>query len=125
MFAVIYKFKLQPHQEETYLLHWKKIANFFIKHRGAIGSCLHKGDDGIWVAYSRWPDKATRDASWSGEPTPISDLPEDIRASIQIMQVIKEENCTLGYDYDELCLTVVEDLLLTPIKNLHSATLEN
>ncbi len=124
MFAVIYKFKLKPSQEELYRYHWNIIAQHFIKHRGAIGSCLHKGDDGIWVAYSRWPDKATRDTSWSGDLAPISDLPEDIRSSIHIMQVIKEENCALGYDYDELCLTVVEDLL-TFTKNLHSTTLEN
>ena len=117
MFAVIYKFKLKPSQEELYKVHWNVIAQQFIKHRGAIGSCLHKGENGIWVAYSRWPNKETRDASWSGEPTPRNDLPEDICASIQIMQRIKEENCAQGYDYDELCLTVVEDFLLGRCSN--------
>ena len=38
MFAVIYKFKLKPSQEELYQLHWQKIASYFIESRGAIGS---------------------------------------------------------------------------------------
>jgi hypothetical protein len=111
MFAVIYKFKLKPAQEELYQHHWNKIANFFIKHRGATGSCLHKGDNGLWVAYSRWPDKKTRDASWPGEKSPNNELPEDIKHSIQIMQTIKKENSELEADYEEICLNVINDLL--------------
>ena len=111
MFAVIYKFKLKPAQEELYQYHWHKIAHFFIEHRGAIGSCLHKGDKGLWVAYSRWPDKQTRDASWPGEKSPDKTLPEDIRHSIQIMQTIKKENKDLEEAYEEICLEVVNDLL--------------
>lgn len=113
MFAVIYKFKLKPSQEELYQLHWQKIASFFIESRGAIGSCLHKGDDGIWIAYSRWPDKATRDASWPGEDTPNNELPEDISNSVKIMQTIKKENSDMEDDYEEFCLNVVNDLLCT------------
>ena len=114
MFAVIYRFKLKAYQEKLYRYHWNKIVHYFINNCGAIGSCLHKGEDNIWVAYSRWPDKATRDASWPGEKTPKDDLPEDIRDSIQFMQAIKQENRDLKNDDDELCLTVVEDCLLEP-----------
>lgn len=79
MFAVIYKFKLKAQQEDLYQYHWHKIANFFIEHRGAISSCLHKGDVGLWVAYSRWPDKEARDASWPGEEASNDELQETIR----------------------------------------------
>lgn len=113
MFAVIYKFKLKSAQEKQYQEHWHKIANFFIQSRGAIGSCLHKGEDGLWIAYSRWPDKATRDASWPGDDLPNNDFPEDIRHSIEIMQAIKKENSGMNDDYEEFCLTVVADLLCT------------
>lgn len=41
MFAVIYQFKLKPHQETTYKKCWSKIADYFLEKRGAIGSCLH------------------------------------------------------------------------------------
>jgi hypothetical protein len=110
-FAVIYKFKLKPDQEQIYQDHWHKIASFFIESRGAIGSCLHKGEGNYWLAYSRWPDKATRDASWPGDNDPNNTLPEDIYESIQIMQAIKKENSILDNAYEEFCLNVVEDLL--------------
>ncbi|MBA2657246.1 MAG: hypothetical protein H0U70_09760 [Tatlockia sp.] len=111
MFAVIYKFKLQAHQEELYQSHWHKVARFFIENRGAIGSCLHKGENGLWVAYSRWPDKAMRDASWPGEASPAKDFPEELSNSIKIMQAIKQENKNWDNYYEELCLDIVNDLL--------------
>jgi hypothetical protein len=52
MFTVIYQFRLKSHQETTYKECWNKIVNYFLEKRGAIGSCLHKGKDGLWVARS-------------------------------------------------------------------------
>ena len=119
MFAVIYKFKLKAHQEDLYRHHWERIASFFIESRGAIGSCLHKGDNGLWIAYSRWPDKATRDASWPGENTPNGELSEDIINSIKIMQTIKKENSDMEDDYEEFGLNIVNDLLCSPSSQAH------
>jgi len=111
MFAVIYRFKLKPKQEEDYRHCWLKIANYFVQHCGAIGSCLHKANNNLWIAYSRWPDKATRDAAWPGDDTPNKKLPSEIRETIKKMQAFKEEN--QGFEqYDEICMEVVEDLLL-------------
>lgn len=111
MFAVIYRFSLQPQQEQTYREYWTQVANYFVEQRGAIGSCLHKGDDNLWVAYSRWPDKATRDNAWPGTDAPSDTLPETIRAAIEKMQYIKKCNQNLP-QFDEICLEVVEDKLL-------------
>ena len=113
MFAVIYRFKLKPHQESIYKECWDKIVKYFMESRGAIGSCLHKGTDGLWVAYSRWPDKATRDASWPSDNAPSNELPNEIRAVILKMQAIKEENQDLE-QYEEICLDVIKDKLLSP-----------
>lgn len=110
MFAVIYRFILQPHQEQAYRECWRIIATYFKTYRGAIGSSLHKGENGIWVAYSRWPDRATRDASWPGEEVPNEVLPLHIRETIQKMQAIKEENEALE-QFDEIILEVMDDLL--------------
>jgi hypothetical protein len=110
MFAVIYQFKLKPQQEANYQKLWHIVATYFIQHRGALGSCLHKGDDGLWVAYSRWPDKQTRDQSWSNDNQSNVLLPAEIRATIEKIQSIKKENQDLE-QYDEICLEVVEDLL--------------
>jgi hypothetical protein len=110
MFAVIYRFRLKPHQEDKYKQCWDIIVDYFKEKLGAIGSCLHKSEDGLWVTYSRWPDKATRDASWPGDDAPSEELPSDIRAVIREMQAIKEENQDLE-QYDDICLDVIKNKL--------------
>lgn len=47
MFAVIYRFQLKPHQEAHYKEYWHKIAHYFQLKCGAIGSCLHKTENGL------------------------------------------------------------------------------
>lgn len=111
MIAVIYRFMLKPHQEDIYKKYWHELASYFIAHRGALGSCLHKSSDGLWVAYSRWPDKATRDASWPKEAIISQELPHSIADLIRKMQAIQQENTDL-HSYDEICLEVIDDLLL-------------
>jgi len=63
IFAVIYEGYIKSGRESEYREAWNKVARYFIDKRGAIGSCLHRTSDGLWVAYSRWPDKKTRDNS--------------------------------------------------------------
>lgn len=110
MFAVIYRFHLKPDQESNYIEYWNTVASYFIEKRGAIGSCLHKGDNNLWVAYSRWPNKETRDNSWPGDDAPNNELPIDVRAAIQQMQAIKEENSHFE-QYYEICMDIVKDML--------------
>lgn len=107
MFAVIYQAYVDEESELEFQQAWHKIADYFTQCRGAAGSCLHKTETGVWLAYSRWPDKATRDASWPGESAPAQELPEDIKAAI-----IKLKNCM---DQDakipDIEMEVVDDLL--------------
>lgn len=88
MFAVIYQIFVKPEAEQEYQTLWEQIGSYFVKHRGALGSTLHRANNGYWIAYSRWPDKATRDASWPGENAPSTELPDNIREAI-----IKMRNC--------------------------------
>ncbi len=106
MFAVIYRSYIKPELEEKYQKLWNQVASFFIQHRGAIGSCLHKAEDGIWLAYSRWPDRATRDASWSSDNT-VEDLPRAIKEAITQMKNCGDQDRILP----EICMEVVDDLL--------------
>jgi hypothetical protein len=111
MFAAIYQGYLKPGCEKEYQRLWKIIATYFIEKRGALGSCLHKSSDGLWVAYSRWPDRATRDASWPGEDAPSEVLPPEIREAI-----IKIKDCIdQNRKIPDLSLEVVDDLLGTLI----------
>lgn len=77
MFVVIYRGYLKPNLEKDYLESWKTIADYFVKYRGALGSVLHKAEDGMYLAYSKWPDKQTRDKSWGESAN--ADFPEHIK----------------------------------------------
>jgi hypothetical protein len=107
MFAVIYRGYVKPEHETIYQQHWHTVADYFVKYRGALGSCLHKTAEGYWLAYSRWPDKATRDASWPGENAPASELPDTVKqAIIGIQQCVEAEP-----KFPEICMEVKNDLL--------------
>ena len=107
MFAVIYRAWVFKNKEVIYQKLWSVIANYFVEHRGAIGSCLHKTEDGYWLAYSRWPDKATRDASWPGEDAPSTELPHEIRQAIKDIKLCVDKD----QKFPEICMEVVNDLL--------------
>lgn len=107
MFAAIYQGYVKPGREEEYQEMWKTIASYFIERRGAIGSCLHRTSDGLFVAYSRWPDKATRDASWPGDDAPSHELPDEVRQAIfTIKECIDQER-----KIPDLALDVIHDFL--------------
>ncbi|MCH9634133.1 MAG: hypothetical protein S4CHLAM7_08760 [Chlamydiae bacterium] len=110
MFAVIYRFKLKKEQEKAYLKSWKLIVDYFKKECGAIGSILHKAKDGLWLAYSCWPDKKTRDAAWPGKKSPNKQLPQEIQTAIKEIQLISEKNKPLE-QYEEICMEMVENAL--------------
>ncbi len=110
MIAIIYRFYLKPHQEESYIKCWEKLTDYCRENCGAIGSSLHKGENGLWVVYSRWPDLATRDKAWPGENEPNTKLPEDIRKTINEMQSFKLENKDLE-QFDDICLDLIENKL--------------
>ena len=103
MFVVIYRGFLKPGTENEYKNAWKTVANYFISHRSAIGSSLHKSEDGMYLAYSKWPDKKTRDASWGDNAD--NNFPDEIKKAMTALK-----NC-LDPDrvFPEIQLEVVEN----------------
>lgn len=107
MIAVIYRFRLKPGKEKEYQDNWHKLVNYFVNHRGAIGSCLHKTADGLWVAYSRWPDEKTRKAAWpdtTNIKNPANLPPEINNARLAMKKCVKKK-------YPEICMEIVKNLL--------------
>ena len=108
MFAVIYQGYIKTGCEDRYKKAWHTIACYFKEYRGALGSCLHQTENGLWLAYSRWPDKATRNASWPGDDAPSDELPEDVKAAIVIVQNCLDQERKLP----EICMEVIDDMLM-------------
>lgn len=104
MFAVIYRGYVNEGMESKYQKLWHKIATYFVEERGALGSCLHKTEEGYWLAYSRWPDKATRNASWPGDDAPSDELPNEIRQAItNIKDCIDQDR-----KFPEICMEMID-----------------
>lgn len=108
MFCVIYQFMLTPEQEDEYQHCWDVVTDYFVKNRGALGSSLHRASDNLWIAYSRWPDKATRDASWPGDELIATSAPDEVKKAIETMQAFKKQNESFQ-QYDEIAMDLVID----------------
>lgn len=60
MFAVIYHWKLIANaNEDEFIQSWHKGTTKIYRERGSFGSSLHKLNDGTFLAYARWPNKAS------------------------------------------------------------------
>jgi quinol monooxygenase YgiN len=58
MFAVLYRWKLKPGHEDSFRAAWSAATEAIRAHYGTSGSRLHRADDGTFVAYAVWPDRA-------------------------------------------------------------------
>ncbi len=72
MYAISYRFKLTQSSAEAetqFITCWSGITEFFNEKAGALGSRLHKGEDGCFYAYAQWPDRQTFEAASEILPT--------------------------------------------------------
>ncbi|MDT0261765.1 antibiotic biosynthesis monooxygenase family protein [Jatrophihabitans lederbergiae] len=54
MFAVIYRWRIDPDREADFLAGWELVSGAVRDRFGSLGSRLHLADDGLYVAYGRW-----------------------------------------------------------------------
>ncbi len=59
MFAVIYRWRVIPGLEAQFEEGWRAGTERIAAEFGGWGSRLHRTDDGAFIAYAQWPDKAT------------------------------------------------------------------
>lgn len=62
---------------------WAAVTETFMAERRALGSRLHRDDDGYWVAYAQWPSR--RAWEQSGELGPA-----DAEVSAAMAEAIEE-----------------------------------
>ncbi len=107
MFAVIYRSYLKEGMEAEYQLCWEKIARYFVKEKGAYGSTLHRVDDGMWLAYSRWPSKELRDAAWPVDGELKATLPSEIQQAILGLNSCRD----LSRIIPEICMNIINEII--------------
>lgn len=60
MFIAVYRMRLKPGHEDQYARDWHAVTQEAIDRYGSGGSALFRGDDDVWTAIARWPDRAAR-----------------------------------------------------------------
>ena len=57
MFVVLYRWRIKKDHEEEFRAAWARATEKIAERYGALGSRLHRVDDGSWLAYAQWPDR--------------------------------------------------------------------
>jgi heme-degrading monooxygenase HmoA len=106
MFVVIYRWKIKPGSEERFRSAWSEATRAIALRYGALGSRLHRADDGDWLAYAQWPSRARWEAMRGGPPA-------DAATAAEMRDCIEDG----GESPSPLfCLTVTDDYLV-PMKS--------
>ncbi|HMQ04848.1 MAG TPA: hypothetical protein PKD26_13090 [Pyrinomonadaceae bacterium] len=64
MFVILYRWRVNPEKEDLFVENWSTITTHYVEHCGSLGSRLHKGSDGLYYAYAKWPDLQTRERAF-------------------------------------------------------------
>lgn len=97
-FAVLYRWRLHPGAEASFVAAWTRISALLRSQRGSLGSRLHRGADGWWYSYAQWPSAQARDLAFAAGPV-------DADAAARMQAAIAESR-------PELVLESVADLML-------------
>jgi heme-degrading monooxygenase HmoA len=54
-FCAIYRWRLHPGSEESFVQAWSVVTRLLRETRGSLGSRLHRGPEGLWYSYTQWP----------------------------------------------------------------------
>lgn len=57
LFIAIYEFWVHPGQESAFIKYWEIVTEAIYRHRGSLGSRLHREGDGKYIAYAQWPSE--------------------------------------------------------------------
>jgi len=95
MYAVLYRWRLKSGHESSFETAWADRTEEIKKEHGALGSRLHRADDGSFIAYAQWPSRESWEeaSSTAGANSPSSLTMKEATESFEIvarMDVIKD-----------------------------------
>lgn len=97
-FCVIYRARVHVDKEARYVAAWSRLTLLLRTERGALGSRLHRGSDGLWYAYAQWSSAEARAAAFK--------LP-----SVDPAAEAEVADCIVEY-FPEILLDPIEDQLV-------------
>ena len=81
VFCALYRWRLHPGCEETFVQAWSRITRLLVAERGSLGSRLHRGPDDVWYSYTQWPSAAAK-AEGLARPSVDPEAWQQLRESI-------------------------------------------
>lgn len=99
MFAVLYRWRVDPSKESQFVENWSVITRHFVDNCHSMGSRLHRGSDGIYYGYAQWPSQEILDNAFSDFQTEL--------ARLQMREAVTES-------FPEIRFQIVEDHLVFP-----------
>ncbi|MDP9139597.1 MAG: antibiotic biosynthesis monooxygenase [Pseudomonadota bacterium] len=93
-FAAIYQWRVKPGMEAQFVEAWTAVTRQLMRIDGARGSRLHRLENGNFVAYAQWPDRATWEVACTQETIDIAlsqrmlDTTEDVWPPMLLTTVI-------------------------------------
>lgn len=72
MIIVLYRWRVDPSKEDIFIENWATVTRHYREHWGSLGSRLHRGSDGIFYGYAKWPDDETREKAFLDESVELS-----------------------------------------------------
>jgi hypothetical protein len=97
--VVLYRWRLHPGQETSFIDAWSRITDLLRSRCGSLGSRLHRGSDGLWYGYAQWPSASARQQAFAQAVDPA--------ASAQMRSAVAES-------LPEVLLDPVADYLVLP-----------
>lgn len=102
MFIILYRWKIKPEKEKSFIEGWAEVTDFFLKNFDSLGSRLHRGSDNIFYAYAQWKSAEDREKAFSNDLNleGISKMREAVEKS-----------------FDPIFLETLADFLIIPPKS--------
>lgn len=60
MLTALYRWKIKPGCEQQFVEAWSEITLYYRENHGSYGSRLHRGSDGLFYGYAKWPSAEHR-----------------------------------------------------------------
>ena len=65
MLIALYRWKIKPGYEQQFTDCWSKITLYYLENHGSNGSRLHRGNDGLFYGYAKWPSLEQRNRAFA------------------------------------------------------------
>jgi len=78
-FTVMYSFKVHEGKAEDFIIAWTEMTKLIYAFEGSYGSRLHKVNDGLFIGYAQWPNKAT----WKNSGNKLPDAAVEFRRKLR------------------------------------------